>query len=243
MLPNPSVPPILMLHHVNDEVSYESLRPYTISKNCFLRLLDYLQEKEYVTSTFQHLQKRSKNPRVIISFDDCGRHLFDFAIPELIKRDMKACFYIPTAHINGTNSWDVAEGKTKLELMNENDIKELSCLGMEIGSHSHHHIRLSEVNEANFLNEAKTSKNILESITQHPVLSFSYPFGGVPVMAKKILSQLGYQYAVSIYTPFQNRFSLRRFIYHDGDTAATLNQKLSLSYAIYRRLTDWRRKS
>ncbi|HTN46472.1 MAG TPA: polysaccharide deacetylase family protein [Flavipsychrobacter sp.] len=232
-----------MLHHVSDEVSYQSLRPYAISKNCFLRLLDYLQEKGYTTSTFQHLQKCSTKREVIITFDDCGRHLFDFAIPELIRRGMKACFYIPTAHINGINSWDVAEGKVAVELMNENDIQELLRLGMEIGSHSHHHIRLSEINEAHFIDEVKTSKNILESITQHLVLSFSYPFGGVPVTAKKTLSEAGYQYAVGIYTPFQNRYALRRSIYHDGDTAATLTQKLSPIYKIYRSLSDWRRKS
>lgn len=64
--------------------------------------------------------------KLILSFDNCPKHLFDFAIPELVKRKMKAVFYMPTANTGGYNSWDEEKGTARMELMNEADLKELA---------------------------------------------------------------------------------------------------------------------
>lgn len=240
---NRKIPPVVMLHHVSDDPSHESLKPYSISHKSFLLLLDYLQEKQYNTVTFDDYVTgssvlSSKQEKVILTFDDCPKHLFDFALPELLKRKMKAVFYMPTAHLGGYNDWDAAEGRTQVELMNEADLKELGKLGMEVGGHSHHHIRLKEVNELKLRFEIAECKRILESILEKKVCSFAYPFGSVPLRYKEILSSAGYSYASSIYHPFENEFALRRFIYHDDDTEKSLQQKLSLFYKWYRALTD-----
>lgn len=234
------VPPIVMLHHVSDDPSYASLKPYSISRKIFLQLLNYLEEKNYQTIGFDDLfaGKSSQQKKIILTFDDCPKHLFDFAIPELQKRKMKVSFYMPTAHIGGTNSWDAAEGRAEVELMNEADLKALSRLGMEVGAHAHHHIRLKGIEETALRFEVAECKKILESITGKQVCSFAYPFGSVPKNYRAILSAAGYSYASSIYYPFENDLALRRFIYHDGDTVKTLEQKLSFAYQCYRFLTD-----
>ena len=240
---NKKVPPIAMLHHVSDDPSHQSLKPYSISRNIFLQLLNYLQDKNYQTITFADIVAQSsilqtKQKKIILTFDDCPKHLFDFAIPELLKRKMTAVFYMPTAHIGKTNSWDEAEGRTQVELMNENDLKELSRLGMEVGAHSHHHIRLKGISEAELRFEVTECKKILESIIEKQVHSFAYPFGSVPKNHRSILSAAGYIFASSIYYPYENDLALRRFIYHDGDTKKTLEQKLSWQYKYYRFITD-----
>jgi peptidoglycan/xylan/chitin deacetylase (PgdA/CDA1 family) len=114
----------------------------------FLRLLNYLEQNGYQTLTFEDLHdspRMKSGKRIILTFDDCPKHLFDFAIPELLSRKMKASFYMPTAYLGKYNAWDVEEGRAKVELMDENDLLELSRLGMEIGSHSHHHVKLKNV--------------------------------------------------------------------------------------------------
>lgn len=237
------IPPVVMLHHVSDDPSHESLKPYSISHQSFLQLLDYLEEHNYQTVTFADLVHNSsilmlKQKKVILSFDDCPKHLFAFALPELQKRKMKAVFYMPTAHIGGYNEWDAAEGREQVALMNETDLKELCRIGMEVGAHSHHHIRLKEADVSIVQNEVATSKKILEEITGETVCSFAYPFGSVPAGYQQILSSAGYSYASSIYHPFENEFALRRFIYHDGDTSETLYRKLSFFYKYFRKLTD-----
>ena len=236
-------PPMIMLHYVSDDPNLDSLKPYCITRNTFSSLLKYLSDNNYETITFSDLINGDKNnngrKKVILTFDDCARHLFDFAIPELQKNNFKAVFYMPTAFIGAHNDWDIRTGKRELELMRKEDLISLDKVGMEIGSHSHDHHRLGEIkNEDDIINEAGASKKILEEIIGKPVLSFAYPYGSVPKNYKTILNSEGYQFGITIYSPYQNRFSLRRFIYHDGDTAKTLSQKLSGLYKWYRYFSD-----
>lgn len=229
-----------MLHHVSDDPSHASLKPYSISRKAFLQLLNYLEENNYQAVGFDNLVagSNSQQKKIILTFDDCPKHLFDFAIPELQQRNMKAVFYMPTAHIGKYNSWDSDEGRAKVELMNETDLHELNIMGMEVGAHSHHHIHLKGIEETALRYEVTECKKILESIIGKQVCSFAYPFGSVPKSYRAILSAAGYSYASSIYQPFENNLALRRFIYHDGDTAKTLEQKLSFAYQCYRFFTD-----
>jgi len=236
-------PPIVMLHHVSDDPIYGSLKPYSISKKTFIQLLDFVQNNNYRTITFaqaaadKDLLRTSGN--IILTFDDCSKSLLDFAVPELIDRKLKSVFYMPTAHIGSYNLWDVEQGKQKVELMNENDLKELNTLGMEVGAHSHHHIKLKEVKDKKKIaEEVSLSKKIIEGITGQTVYSFCYPFGSVPYGYKETLTYAGYRFATSIYQPFQNNLALRRFIYHDGDTQKTLQQKFSPLYKWYRTILD-----
>lgn len=232
------LPPIAMLHHVSDDPTHESLKPYSISRRSFTRLLDYLERHSYETATFAGLEgeKAPHKHRIILSFDDCPVHLLDFAVPELCRRGMKAVFYMPAAHLGGYNSWDVEEGRSRVELMNAGHLQQLEKLGMEIGGHSWHHIKLKEA--ANVSEEIRRCREILSGIVTGSLLSFAWPFGSVPHDYKRLLTDAGFRYGLSIYQPFESRQALRRFIYHDGDTNETLEKKLSLAYKAYRLLTD-----
>lgn len=234
------LPPVVMLHHVGDAPLYDSLKPYAISHQSFLRLLNYLERKNIQTTTFAELaagQSKSKR-RVILTFDDCSKSLLDFAIPELLKRKMKAVFYMPTAHLGLDNSWDVEEGKSSLELMNASDLVYLLQQGMEIGGHSHHHIPLDRLSALEVKQEIIACRINLESILQVPIVSFAYPYGVIPQNHAEILASEGFQYGLGIYTAIENKFCLRRFIYHDGDSTTSLAIKLSPAYKLYRTLFD-----
>ena len=229
-------PPIAMLHHVSDDPAHESLKPYSITRRSFTRLLDYLAKHSYETVTFTQGEASRSKKQIILSFDDCPKHLLDFAVPELVRRGMKGVFYMPAAHLGGYNSWDAEEGRTRVELMDAADLQLLEKLGMEIGGHSWHHIKLKEANNA--AEEVQQCRRILEGIVSGPLLSFAWPFGSVPANYKRLLTDAGFQYGLSIFQPFESRQALRRFIYHDGDTDSTLDKKLSPVYKAYRFLTD-----
>jgi peptidoglycan/xylan/chitin deacetylase (PgdA/CDA1 family) len=232
-----------MLHSVSDAFKV-SLKNWCITQNSFLQLLDFLEENKIQTTHFAGIirdkgERQSSFKKLILTFDDCPKHLFDFAIPELVKRKMKAVFYMPTANIGGYNSWDVEKGTARLELMNETDLKELARHGMEVGSHSHHHIDLKNVSDIGQLQkEITVSKQIIESITGKPVYSFAYPYGSVPAGYQTLLSGAGYQYAVSIYQPYETALALRRFGIYDKDTKETLARKISVGYKWSRKLYD-----
>lgn len=229
---------------MSDSPQYNSLKPYSISKKIFLQLLHYLETHQFLTTTFASIQNKcasstQQGRQVILTFDDCSKSLLDYAIVQLEKRNMKAVFFMPTAYIGKTNSWNVQEGKASIELMDDRDLQALVQLKCEVGSHGHNHIKLGLVKNAATLQYQLTeSKKIIEGITGKPATAFCYPYGSVPVGYKNYLQQAGYTTGSSIYQPYESRYALRRFIYHDGDTDSTIGRKLSGVYKVYRRLID-----
>ena len=238
-----NLPPIAMLHYISDSI-HPSLQDWCISRKAFLQFIDYLLKNEYEAITFADIMADkqllfSNSKKVILTFDDCPRMLFDFAIPELVNRKMKAAFFIPTAQLGGYNAWDVTDGRARLELMNEIDLKTLTHLGMEIGAHAHHHVKLKSLSGLDKVREeVQQSKRIIEDITQKNVYSFAYPYASVPKGYRQVLTEEGYYFGLSIYQPFEHRLALRRFGVYESDTEKTIKLKLSKQYKWMRRFYD-----
>lgn len=230
-----------MLHSVSDSLD-ASLAHWCISRSAFARLLDVLENGGYQTTHFAEIIEGgaplSFRRRVILSFDDCAQHLLHFAVPELLRRNMKAVFYMPTAYIGGYNEWDVRKGAARMELMSETELKGLAAAGMEVGSHAHRHVELKSLPLEVQRKEVSQSKGILENITGKAVHSFAYPYGAVPAAHEALLAAAGYSYGVSIYQPFETRLALRRFGVYEKDSPATLTRKLSRRYRWMRSLYD-----
>ncbi|MGG9972118.1 polysaccharide deacetylase family protein [Ferruginibacter sp. SUN002] len=233
-------PSVIMLHHVSDKTEYASLQPYCISTSKFSQLLDYLDREKIETTTFTAISagELSTSKKIILTFDDCSKHLLDFAIPELVKRKHTASFYMPTANIGGYNNWDADRGMARVEIMDQHDLVELQKLGMEIGGHSHDHIKLRAESNNKVEYQIEKCKSILETILNKKVDSFAYPFGSVPENYKTILAKNDFKYGLSIFQPFENKFAVRRSIFHNGDTDQSIKQKLSFAYKLYRTFTD-----
>jgi len=234
------LPSIVMLHYVSDDAKLDPLKPWVISHDSFLRLLNFLEAEGYTTLTVEDLlsDRRPKGKSIVITFDDCPKHLFDFAIPELLKRNMKAVFYMPTAYLGGYNVWGVTGGMPRVDLMDERDIKRLVDMGMEVGSHSHQHLMLSEVDEMQVAEELQKSKEILEKIIEKPVLSIAYPYGDVPASYRSIVKSLNYKLAFSVYTIYDSKYAIRRWVYDDSDNIDSIKWKLSRTYNLYRFFSD-----
>lgn len=232
--------PIAMLHHVEDREDWASLKPFCIGKATYTRLLDRIEQSgKKGVSLRDALQAPSRN-NVVLTFDDGAQHLWDYAIPELLSRNMTASFFIPTHHIAKTNSWDVKEGRAEVQLMDETAIQELHKAGMEIGGHSHHHIRLDEVEESRAIQELRLSKEILDALIQGETQSMAWPYGSVPNNSAALLKQCGWKSGLAIFSPDAHPARMRRFIIHDGDTSHSMRLKFGPIYRAYRSAMDRR---
>lgn len=239
MLMQNNFPTIVMLHYVTDNPAHDDLKPWSINTTSYIRLLDYLEQQCYSVIGFEDLSNKVRGTKnIIITFDDCPKQLWDFAIPELQKRNMKAVFYLPTAHIGGYNEWNVVHGKPRIELMNKDDIVRLNEIGMEVGSHAHNHIMLEDKDEPEALRQLTISKSILESIIRKPVLSIAYPYGSLPNDYSKITEWAGYKYGLGVYVPWQSKYAIRRWIYDDTDNIESIQHKMSPIYTWQRSLYD-----
>ncbi|RZL50472.1 MAG: polysaccharide deacetylase family protein [Pedobacter sp.] len=233
--------PITMLHLVDDKPP-PSLKGWSIDATKFLLFLDCIEDLDLEPTTFEDIIKdkfKSQKKKVIITFDDCSKSLFDFAIPELIKRKMKAVFYIPSAYIGKHNIWDVEEQNfDKFELFNEQQLLYLVANGMEIGSHGHKHRRMSQINNVLAIEEVQESKRVIEQILGKQIYSFSFPYAEIHKNHKKLLKEAGYHFGVSIYTAFESIYTLRRFSIHQSDDRKSILFKLTKKYQFMRKFFD-----
>ncbi len=228
-----------MLHYVSDDTSLDDLKPWVINRQSFIRLLDYLEAEGYTTVDFEDVKSGNTPKRsVILTFDDCPKHLWDFAIPEMQKRNMKGVFYLPTAQLDSYNKWNVVEGLSRVELMSTQDVEKLIEIGMEVGSHAHNHIMLEEYPAEQVDNQLNKSKIILEQITKRPVISVAYPYGSLPKGYKRTVSEAGYDFGIGVDVRNETKYSLRRWTYTDEDTVESIKWKMSYAYRIWRVYRD-----
>jgi peptidoglycan/xylan/chitin deacetylase (PgdA/CDA1 family) len=102
---------------------------------------------------------------MILSFDDGYADVYTYALPALLAHHYRGVFYIITGMI-GRNyvTW--------------NEVRDLDQSGMQIASHTIHHINLGQPPAGTTTqNELVKSRAKLEMILQKPVQFFCYPTG------------------------------------------------------------------
>jgi len=83
--------------------------------------------------------------------------------------------------------------------LNKSELQKLSQSNIvTIGSHTHKHYNLSNINAELVSEELNVSKKILEDIIQKPVLSIAYPDGSYNNEVKSIAEKVGYKYQLAV---------------------------------------------
>lgn len=77
----------------------------------------------------------------------------------------------------------------------QDQIKELSNMGFQIGSHTFTHAQLNLINEEQARWEIEGSKKVIEQITEKPCDWFCYPRGRYSDRIIEIVKNAGYKYA------------------------------------------------
>ncbi|AHF97612.1 polysaccharide deacetylase [Desulfurella acetivorans A63] len=202
---------ILLYHSIDNTNHHTSLDKFTISKETFEKHIKFLRKLGYSSirasdiSSFLDNKLYLNYKRVLITFDDGYKNNLE-AAKILKKYGFSGLFFISSAYI----------GKTldNMQMLDENDIKLLIELGMEIGSHSHFHLKLSELSKNDILENVTRSKEILSQFTN--VEDFAYPFGNYSQDVIEVLKKSGFKRAYiigqSINTTKYNPYVLRRSI-------------------------------
>lgn len=204
LIPAPRGIVVLMYH----QVSSTETNALCVSIKQLDKQLDYIQRKGYNIISFDDLKRYEdqgqalpKKP-VIISFDDGYKNNLNLACPLLEKYRFPAIFFLTTAFLGKTNTWD----KGAEPIMDISDLHTLSAIkGMHIGLHSHNHINYERSSLEDVERDLGTCMEILEknAIPFCPVLA--YPYGKYPLKNKQkradmdaILKKSGIRYALRI---------------------------------------------
>lgn len=123
--------------------------------------------------------------RLRLTFDDGNLSDHAVALPQLVRRDLQASFFIPTARIGQQGS------------LNEKCIRELLRAGMHIGSHGINHVDWSAMSGGDLDSEIHTSKALLEDLCSLEISAAAIPFGRYNARVLRALKHAGYKEAYS----------------------------------------------
>lgn len=185
--------PILVYHQVDQPPPRGTpLRGLVVAPASFARQMRALKMLGYRGLSMRDLEpylNGEKNGKVVgITFDDGYQNNLRNALPVLSKFGFSATCYCLSDMIGGTNSWDHGVVATK-PLMTADEWRIWIKAGMEQGSHTRNHARLTELSPTDAQQQIVESKRELEQRFGCEVRHFCYPYGSFApehcVMAKE----------------------------------------------------------
>jgi peptidoglycan/xylan/chitin deacetylase (PgdA/CDA1 family) len=164
--------PIFMYHHVSNQPTTNVLDySLTVTTTGFNAQLTWLQQQGYQTITLTELfdalyyGKALPAHPMILTFDDGYEDMYTDALPTLLAHHYRGVFFIITGMIGG-------------RYLTWNQIRVLERYGMQIGSHTIHHINVGQPPAGTTTQEELVvSKATLQSQLGQPIQFFCYPTG------------------------------------------------------------------
>ncbi|MFC1613183.1 polysaccharide deacetylase family protein [Patescibacteria group bacterium] len=166
---------ILMYHSIGYNKEF-----CTVTPEKFKQQMEFLKEKKFNVIKLVELAEQLKNgtlkPKtIIITLDDGYEDNYLNAYPILKEFNFPVTIFVPSALIGTTVKSKKGEC---FKILNFNAMREMEESGLvEIGSHSHNHIKLSQLSDKELNKQFRDSKNILQEGIGKPVTSIAYPFG------------------------------------------------------------------
>jgi peptidoglycan/xylan/chitin deacetylase (PgdA/CDA1 family) len=185
--------PILMYHHISPAPTHNLLDlSLTVTPRIFAAQLDYLKAHGYHTITFNQLFNAlyfaaplPARP-IILTFDDGYEDVYQYALPLLRSHGFSGMFYIITGAVGAPG------------YMRWGQIRDLLAQGMQIGSHTIHHISLGWIiigAPRLTQQELQVSQATLQQQLGIAIQQFCYPSGepfrnGTPLEQQRISAML-----------------------------------------------------
>jgi peptidoglycan/xylan/chitin deacetylase (PgdA/CDA1 family) len=189
-----------MYHHVSPPPAGARIRGMYVSPRQFDWQLGWLKSRGYEFCTFEDLS--APHPpavrRVVLTLDDGYLNNYEQAFPILRKHDARAVVY-PILNDLGRQgvTWPGATEQTPADMMTAGQIREMADAGIEFGSHLLEHRRLTEMSEAEQIEQLTASKARLETIIGRPILSIAYPYGAYDDGIVQRAGEAGYRFGVT----------------------------------------------
>jgi len=186
-------PPVIMYH----DIKTVARDKFDVLLEDFCAQLDWLKENNYETLSMEdfvsYVKKQKPFPEksVLLTFDDGYNGSFNYVIPELKKREMKATFFIITNMLGVFSTRYAHITKKQLKTIADNKL-------FSIGSHTITHPHLLELDEDEFEEEIEDSKEVLEKLTGRKVLAFAYPYAEYDEKVIEKVIDEGYEVAFGV---------------------------------------------
>jgi len=173
---------------------------------------------------------RSKDHRLLLTFDDGYEQLYDLYFEVLAPRQIPLLVFLVTGFAGRANSWELSLGRKSFRHLSWEQVREMSEHGVAFGSHGLDHSDLTRLREDELDDQLEKSRRTLKDEAGIEARCFSYPFGRYNNRVVSAVKKAGYDAAFSLYPKHSNRridrFALRRNAVYVIDGPMTLRCKL-----------------
>lgn len=235
--------PILMYHQIDAPPPRGTpLRGLVVSPGSFARQMWLLRLLGYRGLSMRDLEpylSGEKRGRVVgITFDDGYQNNLHNALPVLRRLRFTATVYAVSNRIGGNNDWD--QGLVAQQpLMNLDDWHAWRDAGMDIGSHTRTHARLTELDIDQAREEIAGSRRELEEKMSCFIRHFCYPYGLHAPEHSALAREAGYLTATTTdrgrVHPGEDPYTLRRIMVACSTNLVQFTLKTMTSYEDRRR--------
>lgn len=192
---------ILTYHNIDQAPVTAEFSSLYVSPRAFARQMACLRALGYrgvsMTEGLPYLQGERQGRIAVLSFDDGYRDNLEHALPVLLNFGFTATCYVVVQEIGRHNAWDDGVIGVRKRLMDAGEIRAWLAGGMEIGSHSLSHPRLSKLTSMQKRLEIVDSKQALEDHFGVRIEHFCYPYGDFDDECASIVRSAGYRSAVT----------------------------------------------
>lgn len=203
-----------------------------VSPQAFRAQMEWLKSAGFSPINFRQSATAAARP-VIITFDDGYESVYRHAFPILQEFGFTAVVFIITGFRGRFNTWDANLGGIRFRHLNDSQIREMSALGIEMGSHTVSHRALPALGREETLCELLDSRRALSDLTGQPVMSLAYPFGRSNQTVRKLAAECGYRFGcVNLWGTIEkeNLFTLRRIPVYQTDSLPAFRRKLGAGW-------------
>ena len=184
---SPSVPIVLMLHSVADEVVEPVSPNNTVRPRELEALVVRLRRSGYVFQTLSEAVESPCQRSVVFTFDEGCRDNYYELFPLVSRLDMRVTCFVTD------------RGDRDPAFLSSVQIRKMDASGrFEFGGHTSRHVTLTDVAPEVAREEIRVNKVRIEEILGHPVNSFSYPCGRYSPAVVEEVRAAGYRLAVTM---------------------------------------------
>jgi peptidoglycan/xylan/chitin deacetylase (PgdA/CDA1 family)/SAM-dependent methyltransferase len=193
--------PILMYHRVAPTGS-STLARYRVAPDMFEQQLQYLHSSGYYSISLEDWQAAMAihqplpGRAVILTFDDGYQDFRTHAWPLLNQYGFSATVFLASEYIGRTNLWDRPAGEDT-PLLDWEEIRLLQAEGVEFGSHTANHHRLTGLTPTKVTHELLQSRLDLEQELGSPVRAIAYPYGATDGVIQHLAGACGYRFGLT----------------------------------------------
>ena len=229
---------VLMYHRINDSLPPSDL---IMSTDKFREHMEYLKDycdvikTEELCDLFGHSNDlpRRRRPQVVITIDDGYRDNFLNAYPILKEFQLPATIFLITGMIGTNEKMPRYEHIPEPDMLNWEEIKEMSQNNITFGAHTVTHPHLPTLRYAEQKQEIESSIRILyDHFPQELTRSiFCYPYGEYNSDTLRIMKELGIKIAFTVKRGINNHkthsIELNRYTGDGRDSLVDFMKKLA----------------